>query len=139
MFLASNQNWIRTLDAKTGDILNTRQVHPPFQVPDLGGCGDIPNTVGITGTPIIDPSTDIAYFFSKTYIPNYRVAGNTGLANGVYYFHGVDLNTLEDIEGYPILVDGSISDNAPLKYFVGGIILQRPVSCSIIPSSKIST
>jgi hypothetical protein len=30
-------------------------------------CADIPNTVGITGTPYIDGSTDIMYFFSKGY------------------------------------------------------------------------
>lgn len=86
---------------------------------------DIPNTIGITGTPTIDPATDIVYFFSKTYIPNYRVSGATGVSNGVYYFHGVNINTLADIFT-PILVDGSNADNAPAKYFVGGVILQRP-------------
>jgi hypothetical protein len=30
-------------------------------------CGDIPNTIGITGTPYIDGSTNIMYFFSKGY------------------------------------------------------------------------
>lgn len=75
---------------------------------------------------MIDPATDIAYFFAKTYIPNYRTAGNTGTFNGVYYFHGVNVKTLADVDGFPILVDGSQSDNDPAKYFVGGIILQRP-------------
>ena len=100
-------------------------MHTPFLQSDIG-CTDIPNTIGIIGTPVIDPATDIAYFFSKTYIPNYRTAGKTGTFNGVYYFHGVDINTLEDVDGFPILMDGSQSDNAPEKYFVGGIILQRP-------------
>lgn len=87
---------------------------------------DIPNTIGITGTPTIDPTTDIVYFFSKTYIPNYRVAGNTGTSNGVYYFHAVNINTLADVYP-PILIDGSVADNDPQKYFVGGVILQdRP-------------
>jgi hypothetical protein len=86
---------------------------------------DIPNTIGITGTPTIDPTTDIVYFFSKTYIPNYRVAGNTGTSNGVYYFHAVNINTLADVFP-PILIDGSVADNDPQKYFVGGVILQRP-------------
>ncbi len=125
LFLASSQNWIRTLDAKTGNILNTRQVHTPFLQSDIG-CTDIPNTIGIIGTPVIDPGSDIAYFFSKTYIPNYRAAGNTGTYNGVYYFHGVNVNTLQDVPGYPILIDGSTSDNAPSKYFIGGTVLQRP-------------
>jgi len=46
----------------------------------------------------------------------------------VYYFHAVDVTspTLAEIDGYPILVDGSIADNDPRRYFVGGTILQRP-------------
>lgn len=100
-------------------------MHTPFLQADVG-CTDIPNTIGITGTPVIDPATDIAYFFSASYIPNYRIAGDTGTLNGVYYFHGVNINTLADVDGFPILVDGSQSDNAPAKYLIGGIVLQRP-------------
>ena len=53
--MVSSQNNIRILDGLTGTVLNTRTLDPPFQSADTGGCGDIPNTVGITGTPIIDP------------------------------------------------------------------------------------
>ena len=127
VFLASSQNYIRTLEAKTGNLINTRQVQTPFLQSDIG-CTDIPNTIGIIGTPIIDPNTDIVYFFAKTYIPNFRAPGNTGTYNGVYYFYAVDINTLDDIPGFPILVDGSQSQNAPQKYFVGGVVLQRPAS-----------
>lgn len=112
------------MDAKTGAPLNARQVHTPFLQAEIG-CTDIPNNIGIIGTPVIDPATDIAYFFAKTYIPNFRIVGNTGVFNGVYYFHGVNVNTLQDVFN-PILVDGSQSDNAPAKYFVGGVVLQRP-------------
>ncbi|KZF19452.1 WSC-domain-containing protein [Xylona heveae TC161] len=130
VFLASSQNYIRTLNAKTGDILNVRQVQTPFLQAEIG-CTDIPNYIGITGTPVIDPNTDTAYFFVKTYIPNFRASGNTGVFNGVYYFYAVNVNTLEDVEGYPILVDGSVADNDPLKYFIGGVILQRPALTQI--------
>lgn len=51
--------------------------------------------------------------------------GNTGTSNGVYYFHAVNINTLADVYP-PVLIDGTVADNAPQKYFVGGIILQRP-------------
>ena len=37
------------------------------------------------------------------------------------------MNTLQDVFD-PVLVDGSVSDNDPRKYFIGGTILQRPVS-----------
>ncbi|KAL8931128.1 MAG: hypothetical protein Q9208_000232 [Pyrenodesmia sp. 3 TL-2023] len=129
VFIASSQNWIRTMNAKTGAPLNARQVHTPFLQAEIG-CNDIPDTIGIIGTPVIDPATDIAYFFAKTYIPNFRTAGNTGVYNGVYYFHGVNVNTLEDAFP-PVLIDGSQSDNAPAKYFIGGVVLQRPALTQI--------
>lgn len=75
---------------------------------------------------MIDPQTEIAYFYAKTYIPNYRAAGSTGVYNGVYYFYAVHVSDLSDVDGFPILVEGSVADNDPRKYFVGGTILQRP-------------
>jgi hypothetical protein len=62
----SNQNIIRILDGLSGSLIKTRVLDPPFQSVD-SNCADIPNTVGITGTPIIDPSTDTMYFYSKSY------------------------------------------------------------------------
>lgn len=66
VIIVSNQNIIRIVDGKNGTLINSRTLNPPFQSVDTN-CGDIPNTVGITGTPIIDPATDIMYFFSKSY------------------------------------------------------------------------
>ena len=82
VFTASNQNWIRTVDAVTGAPINARQVQPPFLQSDIG-CTDIPNTIGITGTPIIDPATDTVYFFAKGYKNN---AASGGVANGIYKY-----------------------------------------------------
>jgi iron transport multicopper oxidase len=77
--MASNKNIIRTYDAITGALIHSRQLQPPFQESDTG-CGDIPNTVGISGTPVIDPSTDIVYFFSKGY---HGGATGGGITNGL--------------------------------------------------------
>jgi hypothetical protein len=48
----SNQNIIRVIDGVTGALVKSRTLAPPFQAAD-SNCGDIPNTIGITGTPII--------------------------------------------------------------------------------------
>lgn len=48
------------------------------------------------------------------------------MPNGVYYFHAVSISTLNEVAGFPLLMDGSVADNAPSKYFIGGAILQRP-------------
>ena len=62
----SNQNIVRVIDGLTGNLITTRTLDAPFASSDTD-CGDIPNTVGITGTPIIDTATDIMYFYSKGY------------------------------------------------------------------------
>jgi hypothetical protein len=62
----SNQNIVRIIDGLTGLLINSRTLDPPFASVD-SNCGDIPNTIGITGTPIIDPNTDTLYLFSKGY------------------------------------------------------------------------
>jgi hypothetical protein len=62
----SNQNIVRVHDGIKGTLITSRTLLPPFQSSDTS-CGDIANTVGITGTPIIDPATDIMYFYSKSY------------------------------------------------------------------------
>ncbi|KAI4192186.1 MAG: hypothetical protein LQ350_008690 [Teloschistes chrysophthalmus] len=80
VFTASNQNWIRTFDAVTGAPLQARQVQAPFLVSDIG-CTDMPNTIGIAGTPVIDPSTNTAYFFAKGY---QNGAASGGVAKGIY-------------------------------------------------------
>ena len=74
-------NVIRTVDAVNGTLINSRTVQPPFLQSDIG-CTDIPNYIGIIGTPIIDPNTDTVYFFSKGYQGG---ASGGGVALGMYF------------------------------------------------------
>lgn len=39
----------------------------------------------------------------------------------------MDVLDLSDRPGFPILIDGHNADNDPLRYFIGGTVLQRPV------------
>lgn len=67
VIVVSNQNNIRILNSATGATINSRALDPPFLSSDTS-CGDIPNTIGITSTPIIDPATNIMYLTSKGYV-----------------------------------------------------------------------
>ncbi|KAF4924369.1 WSC domain-containing protein [Colletotrichum fructicola] len=118
---ASEMNIIRIFDSKTGNILKQRTLQAPFSAAD-SNCGDIPNWVGITGTPIIDPATSIMYVFSK----GYRDGTTSGTANGVYKMYAIRIPSLEDVDKFPVLIDSINADNDPAKYFVGGVALQRP-------------
>ncbi|PGH18777.1 hypothetical protein AJ79_00190 [Helicocarpus griseus UAMH5409] len=125
VFIVSTDNVIRTLDASSGDLIHERIVAKPHPQ-DALYCTGIAENIGIMGTPTIDPATDIAYFYAKSYIPGYRLENETSaIFNGVYYFYAVDINTLEDVPGFPILVDGLPAENYPRKIFIGGRILQR--------------
>jgi len=126
VILVSQNNNIYIEDAKSAGTIPTivkRYLGTPFTQADAGNCGDIQGNIGIIGTPAIDPNTEYMYFFSKGY------RGSTsGLANGAYRAYAIDLNspTLADVQGFPVLIDGSIADNDPSIYFNGGVQLQRP-------------
>jgi hypothetical protein len=133
----SEQNRIYVLDAVNGTLVAFRDLgqegESPFQVSDLGSCNDISGTIGITGTPIIDPETDTAYFWAKTY-----KTGETGWHSGLYQFHAVDIASLIEKQGFPTNIEGipgkfsclrhnadEKADNDKSRYFTGGNVLQR--------------
>lgn len=102
----SQQNKLYVLDAVNGTLYASRDLslesEPPFLVSDLGGCNDISGTIGVTGTPVIDPNADTVYFWAKSYV----IPGETGYQNGAYRFHAVDAVTLEERPGFPVNIQG---------------------------------
>lgn len=57
LYIATTQNNLYKIIAKTGIIVASRNIHRPFLVSDLNGCVDINPTVGVTATGVIDPDT----------------------------------------------------------------------------------
>lgn len=57
VYVATTQNNVYKINAKTGVIVASRNLHRPFLVSDLNGCVDINPTVGVTATGVIDPDT----------------------------------------------------------------------------------
>jgi outer membrane protein assembly factor BamB len=100
----SEGNKIYVLDAVNGTMIAYRDLasegEPPFKVSDLPSCNDIGGTVGITGTPVIDPATDTVYFWAKSYLSS----SQTGYQNGAYRFHAVDAATLAERPGFPVMI-----------------------------------
>jgi outer membrane protein assembly factor BamB len=60
VFVATENNSVYALDGKTGSPLWQRNLGPPVEANTLP-CGDIDPVTGITGTPVIDPSTGVLY------------------------------------------------------------------------------
>ncbi|KAJ3457268.1 hypothetical protein MRS44_014409 [Fusarium solani] len=126
VFLATTQNNIYKLDAKTGEILASRKLHIPFLTADLDGCVDVNPTVGVTATGVIDPSTDTWYLTAKTYFDQTAGQVPQGRPAGRYYVHAINVNDLTERPNFPINLEGLIANNNPERMFTGGIHHQRP-------------
>ncbi|HUC42658.1 MAG TPA: hypothetical protein VMR65_01350 [Candidatus Sulfotelmatobacter sp.] len=117
LIIVTETNQIYRMDPETGQIFWSRQVAIPWNPADIG-CGDLTPWIGVTGTPVIDPATDTAYFFSKTYD-----AGTSGPA--AWWAYAVDVYTGADRPGFPVKIQGT-ADNSPGVVFDPTDELQRP-------------
>jgi hypothetical protein len=126
VYIATTQNNVYKLNAKTGAIVASRNLHIPFLTADLDGCVDINPHVGITATGVIDPSTDTLYLTAKTYVNQNGGNGAQGRPNGRYYIHAIDVNNLSERPNFPVNLEGIVARNNAQRSFNGGIHHQRP-------------
>ncbi|KAH7368772.1 WSC domain-containing protein [Plectosphaerella cucumerina] len=126
IYTATTQNNVYKLDALTGEIVLSRNLHIPFLTEDLDGCTDINPTVGVTGTGVIDPETGTYYLLAKTYEDQTQPNVAQGRPAGRYYLHAIDVNDLSERPNFPVGLEGSVARNSAEQVFNGGIHLQRP-------------
>ncbi len=85
---------------------------------DTGECCDIAGEIGITGTPVIDPSTRTLYVVAKTK----EVSGGT---NYVQRLHALDIATGAEKFGGPVVIQASVPGTGTGS--VGGQIAFDPL------------
>ena len=116
LLVATENNHLYALDPTNGAAIASRQLEGPWNPADVG-CGDLVPSIGITGTPVVNPTTHTAYFTTKTY-----AAGTSGPA--AIYMHVVDVPTLVERPGFPVLIQG-VADNQAGVTFEATHELQR--------------
>jgi hypothetical protein len=107
------------LDPVTGEIRWEREFGTAVESADPEiECEDLSPQIGITGTPVIDTETNIAYFVSNSYI-----TGSTGPI--AWYMQAVELGSGREATGFPVEITGE-AQNLPGVKFVAPKELQRP-------------
>jgi Concanavalin A-like lectin/glucanases superfamily len=75
----------------------------PIPPADTGETGDIPNEIGITGTPVIDQATNTLYVVAATK----EVSGGT--TTYVNRLHALNLSTGAEVDGGPVVINPQVA------------------------------
>jgi len=105
VFVASMRNTIYAVDADTGAALWTQNFGTPITPENVEDDQNISwsTGLGILGTPVIDPSTDIMYFVSAY---QYQLNGNTEYADNL---NAIEIATGLPVHGSPVNITATYS------------------------------
>jgi len=106
LYVATEHDSLYAIDAGSGTIYWQISLIPSGgstvnSNTDLG-CGDLVPEVGITGTPVIDPTTGTIYLVAKS-----KVNGSL-----VQYLHAIDVGTSAEKFGGPVLIEATVPGTA---------------------------
>jgi len=103
LYVATEHDSVYAIDADSGAILWQKSfISPPAisSVPNGDvNCGDLVPEIGITSTPVIDPTTNTLYLVAKT------------KENGVYFqrLHAIDTVTNAEKFGGPVVIAATVN------------------------------
>jgi Legume-like lectin family/Protein of unknown function (DUF1573)/PQQ-like domain len=119
LFVATENNKVYGLDPATGALKWSKPLNlgTPWNPADIG-CGDLTPSIGVSSTPVIDPTTNTAYLTHKTY-----VSGTSGPAR--WYMDAVDVASGVEKPSFPVELGGA-AQNAPSRTFLATDQMQRP-------------
>ena len=115
VYVTTENNTVYAIDGNTGAILKSRNLGAPVSAPL--GCNNNGPNVGINGTGTIDLAT------STFYVLVYNQTGS----GPAYNLHALDLSTLADHAGSPVVVSGQQTYASGGTYnFNASVQRQRP-------------
>ncbi|HKS46886.1 MAG TPA: choice-of-anchor D domain-containing protein [Amycolatopsis sp.] len=114
---ATENNQVYGLDAATGAQRWHANFGPAWPVSTVN-CGDLTPTIGVTSTPVYDPSTGTVYLTSK-------VNDGPDPQHPHWYMHALDARTGAELAGFPTTIKGAPTNN-PGVPFNPMTAMQRP-------------
>jgi hypothetical protein len=99
---ATENNYVYGIDTASGAIKWTKYLGAPVPATTTS-CGDLTPNLGVTSTPVVDPSTGHVYVMNKTW------DGSTN-ASIKYEFHAIDIATGNERTGWPAAVGGTANN-----------------------------
>ena len=118
LVVATEQNEVYGLDPVTGAVAwHRNDLGPAFQSSTVS-CPDLQPSIGVTSTPVYDPSTGTVYLTSKTYSGGVQTDAH-------WYMHALDAATGAERPNWPVEIKGS-PDNDPTTQFDAFHQMQRP-------------
>ncbi len=109
LVVATENDKVYGLDPATGSVHWTRDLGNPWPA-STTGCGDLTPNIGVTSTPVYDPSTGTVYLVAK-------VNDGPDPAHPHWYVHAVDAATGAERPGWPVAIQGA-PDNDPAHPFL---------------------
>jgi hypothetical protein len=113
---ATEENYVYGLDRATGAVKWSAHFGPAWPSSTID-CDDLAPDVGVTSTPVYDPSSGYLYATAK-------VDDGATANDPHYYLHALDVNTGAERPGWPVVIEGSPS-NDPSNTFAARDELQR--------------
>ncbi len=118
VIVATETDWLYGLNAASGAIGWSRRLGTPWP-PYTEHCSILSPRVGVTGTPVYDPSTGTVYLTSEEVPPGHP------LDNPEFFMHAINAQTGAERPGWPVPIQGSPS-NDPGRPFTPFRELERP-------------
>jgi len=118
LLVATEKNRVYGLDPATGAKQWTTTLGGTPWNPGEISCSDLTPEIGVTGTPVIDPATDVAYMTHKAY-----ASGSSGPVR--YWMDAIELASGHEKAGFPVELAGT-AQNDKSQTFTPRTQLQRP-------------
>jgi hypothetical protein len=124
LFVVTEDDWAYALDPITGAVRWGKKFGTPVSWETIENgkekCKDMYPNTGITGTPVIDTTSNVGYFVANNYEP-------AEVDKSSWYVHAVNLSNGEEVSGFPVKLSGHKPDNGVTGVTLeGNHFLQRP-------------